>query len=198
MCLTNQAPTLVCLIGPPAVGKMTVGQELCRLTGFKLFHGHVLADVLTPYFPFGTQQFHRLSDVWRQMFFEAALAAGLDLVMTVAWRFDLPEDEETIRRWLKPYIEGGRVLCVELLAPLETRLERNRSPSRREQKNAYWVTDAYLAAIEREHRYDSGASFPLDLPHLRLETAQLAADIAAQRIAEYFDLPRIEDPGKSP
>ena len=28
----------VCVFGPPAVGKMTVGHELVRLTGFKLFH----------------------------------------------------------------------------------------------------------------------------------------------------------------
>jgi len=56
----DQTPTLVCLIGPPAVGKMTVGQELCRRTGFKLFHGHVVADVLSPYFPFGTLPFVRL------------------------------------------------------------------------------------------------------------------------------------------
>ena len=104
MSLAGQTPTLVCLIGPPAVGKMTVGQELCRRTGFKLFHGHVLADVL--------------ARTWRQMFFEEALEAGLSLVITVAWRFDVPEDEETIRSWLQPYIERGRVLCVELSAPL--------------------------------------------------------------------------------
>jgi adenylate kinase family enzyme len=29
---------LVVIFGPPAVGKMTVGHELTKLTGYKLFH----------------------------------------------------------------------------------------------------------------------------------------------------------------
>ena len=186
----DRSPTLVCLIGPPAVGKMTVGQELCRRTGFKLFHGHVVADVLTPHFPFGTPSFARLAQTWRRVFFEEAHRAGLDLVTTVAWRFDMPADAKTIRSWLQPYAEGGRALCVELLAPLDVRLERSRTEDRRRHKNAYWVTDAYLRETDAAHRYDSGGAFPFDLPHLRLETAHLSAEATAQRIVEYFGLPR--------
>ena len=192
MSSADRRPTLVCLIGPPAVGKTTVGQALCRRTGFTLFHGHVVADVLTPYFPFGTAPFDRLSRTWRRTFFEEARLAGLDLVMTVAWRFDVPADAETIWSWLHPYIEGGRVLCVELVAPLEVQLERNRTENRRRHKNASWVTDAYLQETHAAHRYDSGGTFPFDLPHLRLETEHLSAEAAAQRIAEHFDLPRLE------
>jgi hypothetical protein len=33
--------TLVIIFGPPAVGKMTVGLELERLTGFRLLHNHM-------------------------------------------------------------------------------------------------------------------------------------------------------------
>jgi hypothetical protein len=177
---------------------MTVGQALCRRTGFKLFHGHVVADVLTPYFPFGTPPFARLAQTWRRLFFEEARQAGLNLVTTVAWRFDVPADADTIGSWLQPYIEGGRVLCVELQAPLDVRLQRNRTEHRRRHKNAYWVTDAYLEEIQTAHRYDSGGAFPFDLPHLRLETTHLSAEATAQRIAERFDLPWIEDlDGKS-
>jgi hypothetical protein len=90
------------------------------------------------------------------------------------------------------------VLCVELLAPLDVRLERNRAEDRRRQKNAYWVTDAYLREIDAAHRYDSGGAFPFDLPHLRLETERLSAEVTAQRIAEHFGLPRIEDVSGEP
>jgi len=189
----DQTPTLVCLIGPPAVGKMTVGQELCRHTGFKLFPSHVLADLLTPHFAFGTPPYARLGQAWRRMFFEEAVQAGLNVMMTVAWRFDVPADAESISFSLHPYIEGGRVLCVELLAPLDVRLERNRSENRRRHKNQYWVTDEYLQDIHAAHRYDSGGTLPFGLPHLRLETEHLSADASAQRIAEHFDLPLVED-----
>ena len=190
----GQPPTLVCLIGPPAVGKMTVGQELFRLTGFKLFHGHVIADVLSPYFRFGTPPFVRLGHSWRRMFFEEGMQAGLNLVTTVAWRFDLPADAEAIWSWLRPYSEGGRAICVELAAPLDMRLERNRTENRRRHKHAVWVTDEYLQEIDASHRYDSGGVFPFDLPHLRLETEHLPAEAAAKRIAEHFELPMLGDP----
>ena len=92
----RQFPTLVCIIGSPAVGKTTVGQELCSLTGFKLFHGHIVADALTPFFPFGSPSLARLGGAWRRTFFEEAAHDGLNLVTTVAWRFDVPADGETI------------------------------------------------------------------------------------------------------
>jgi hypothetical protein len=184
----DHTPTLICLIGPPAVGKMTVGQVLCGRTGFKLFDGHVVADVLSPFFPFDTESFVRLTKAWRRMFIEEARQAGLSIVTTVAWRFDVPQDAETIWTWLQPYTEGGRALCVELQAPLEIRIERNRSHDRRQQKNPYWVTDTYLRENDAAHRYDGGSNFPFDLPHLRLDTEHLSAAATAVRIIEHFDL----------
>jgi cytidylate kinase len=193
MSTDTQPPTLVCLIGPPAVGKTTVGQALCRHTGFTLFHGHVVADVLSPYFPHGTPSFARLGQTWRRTFLEEAVRADLDVVTTVAWRFSLPGDADSVVDWLQPYIEGGCVLCVELVAPVEVRLARNRSADRRRHKNPYWVTDASIREGEAAYRYDSSGTFPFDLPHLRLETAHLLAETAAQRIAEHFALPWRED-----
>jgi hypothetical protein len=194
MCSDAHPPTLICLIGPPAVGKTTVGQALGRHTGYHLFHGHVVGDALSPYFPFGTPSFARLGQTWRRTFLEEAVRAGLDVVTTVAWRFDLPGDGESIGDWLRPYSEGGgRVLCVELVAPVEVRLARNRTPARWQHKNPYWVTDEYIREGEAAHRYDSGGAFPFDVPHLRLETADLTAEAAAQRIAEHFGLPWRDD-----
>ena len=42
---------LVILFGPHAVGKMTVGQALSRITGLKLFHNHMTIELLAPLFP---------------------------------------------------------------------------------------------------------------------------------------------------
>ena len=38
--------TLVIIFGPPAVGKMTVGSKLSKLTGLKLFHNHMTIEPL--------------------------------------------------------------------------------------------------------------------------------------------------------
>jgi hypothetical protein len=172
---------------------MTVGQDLCRITGYHLFHGHVVADVLSPYFPFGTPSFSRLSRSWRRQFFEEACAASLDVVTTVAWRFDMPGDAEAIGSWLQAYADGGRVLCVELVAPLSVRMARNRTAERWQQKNPVWVTDQYLRETDSAHRYDSGGEFPFAYPHLRLDTTHLSAEDAARQIATHFSLLRIDD-----
>lgn len=39
---------LVVIFGPPAVGKMTVGHEPAKLTGFKLFHNHMSVEPRSP------------------------------------------------------------------------------------------------------------------------------------------------------
>ena len=40
----------VILFGPLAVGKMTVGQELEKITGLKLFHNHMTIELVLPFF----------------------------------------------------------------------------------------------------------------------------------------------------
>lgn len=37
---------LVVIFGPLAVGKMTVGQELAKRTGLRLFHNHMTIDLV--------------------------------------------------------------------------------------------------------------------------------------------------------
>ena len=41
---------LVFLIGSGAVGKMTVGQELMKLTGLRLFHNHMTIEPIIEIF----------------------------------------------------------------------------------------------------------------------------------------------------
>ena len=52
---------LVVLFGPPAVGKMTVGRELERFTGLRLFHNHMTIDLALRFFDWGTPAFEKLS-----------------------------------------------------------------------------------------------------------------------------------------
>ena len=37
----------ILLFGPQAVGKMTVGQELAKITDLKLFHNHMTIDLVS-------------------------------------------------------------------------------------------------------------------------------------------------------
>ncbi len=48
---------LVIIFGPPAVGKMTVGYELAKLTGLKVFHNHMTIEIALNFFDFGQPEF---------------------------------------------------------------------------------------------------------------------------------------------
>ncbi len=144
----DSPPTLVCIIGPPAVGKMTVGQALERITGYRLFHLHQIIDLVSAYFPYSTDlasSYERLVVSYRRLFFQEAARSGLQIITTAGWRFDLPSEEEAIRSYVQPFVErGGDVYVIERLAPLEVRLARNLTENRRRHKRTDWSTEEAL------------------------------------------------------
>ncbi|MBR0647389.1 AAA family ATPase [Plastoroseomonas hellenica] len=75
---------LVFLHGPPAAGKLTVAREIAALTGFPVFHNHLVVDAVAAVFPFGAEPFVRLRErFWLEVLGEAA-AAGQSLIFTFA------------------------------------------------------------------------------------------------------------------
>jgi len=61
---------LVFIVGPQAVGKMTVGQELSKVTDLKLFHNHMTFDLVSTFFDYGTVAGKRLVGLFRKEIFE--------------------------------------------------------------------------------------------------------------------------------
>ena len=53
-------PKFVLIVGPQAVGKMTVGQELSKITDFKLLHNHMTIEILTKIFDYSKESFKKL------------------------------------------------------------------------------------------------------------------------------------------
>lgn len=193
--LAGPPPSLLVLVGPPAVGKMTVGQELARLTGFQLFHLHQVIDLVLQYFPYSTDlasPFERLVVSYRRQFFEEAARSGLQIITTAGWPFDLPSDVAAVRGYVQPFEqEDGRVYFVELAASLEVRLARNLTENRRRHKRTDWSTEELLRLDAATRRYDSDGASRVEHPYLRLDTEQLTAEIAAELIRVHFDLPHV-------
>jgi hypothetical protein len=64
---------LIFIYGMPAVGKLTVAQELAAITGYRLFHNHLVVDLLLTVFEFGGPQFVALrEEFWLSVFHQAA------------------------------------------------------------------------------------------------------------------------------
>ncbi len=68
---------LVVIFGPPAVGKMAVGRELAKLTGFKLFHNHMTIELVIEFFDYGTPKFNILNQEFRRRIFEEVASSDL-------------------------------------------------------------------------------------------------------------------------
>ena len=63
--------TLVIILGPHAVGKMTVGQELAKITGLRLFHNHMSIELARKLFaPNEKEEFQSLNRAIRRKVFD--------------------------------------------------------------------------------------------------------------------------------
>lgn len=77
---------LLFLHGRAATGKLTTARELESLVGYPVFHNHVLVDMLTSMFPFGSEAFVRLREqFWLAVFRETA-AADRSIIFGAPWK----------------------------------------------------------------------------------------------------------------
>src|ERR1700744_4028626 len=76
---------LIFMYGMPASGKLTVAQELVNITGYKLFHNHLVVDLLLSVFEFGSPEFIELREsIWLSVFDQACRSGLPGLIFTFA------------------------------------------------------------------------------------------------------------------
>ncbi|MEW1952148.1 hypothetical protein [Terrabacter sp. NPDC080008] len=190
---------LVCIIGPPAVGKMTVGRAVCDLTGYRLFHNHMSIEPLLGVFDFDSPSFRRINRlVRREVIAEAVASDLLGLVFTVAIDFDRPSETARMRELVAPVERAGQPIdVVELDAPQRIRLAREGSPDRvdhkRSKRDVEWAR-AHVVEMETHARFTSDPARDGDLlaghRHLRLDNSHGEASVTAERIVAELGLPR--------
>jgi len=191
---------IVFVVGPPAVGKMSVGQAITERTGLRLFHNHISIELALRYFDHGTPAFHRIDGEIRRLVVEEVAASDLPgLVFTFVWAFDLPAEQACIDGYAKPFRDrGARVLFVELEATQAERLKRNECVSRLAEKPSKRDLEASrdrLIAADTRYQLNSGGKFDEREDYLRIDNTLLTPDEVAERVIEHFALPRV-GPGR--
>jgi hypothetical protein len=189
------SPTLVFVVGPPAVGKMTVGYELARLTGLRLFHNHHTIELVLRFFDFGTPPFGRLVQEFRRRIFEEVAASDLPgLIFTYVWAFDDPSDAAAVEEYARPFRErGGRVLFVELEATQAERLRRNETEFRlaeKPSKRDLAASRERLLQNDASYRLNSGGAYDHRPDWLRIHNTSLAPEAVAELVVTHFALRR--------
>lgn len=179
---------LLLLFGDSAVGKMTVGQELCKITSFRLFHNHMAIEpVLEIFGSFHGPAIRRIREV---VFEEFAKTDQYGMIFTYMWAFDMPSDWEYIQ-WVKDIFDLPEedVYYVELIAPQNVRLERNRTENRLRHKASKRDIEASDQRLIRDDKNYRCVSNPGEIPfpnYLRLENANITAEETARIIKETF------------
>jgi hypothetical protein len=189
---------LLLIIGPPAVGKMTVGREIARRSGFRLFHNHHTIEPLVEVFGHGTAPFDVLNAEFRRRVIEEAAKHEVDLIFTFVWQLEDPADTHEVERLVDPFTSaGGEIAVVELYADLETRLARNRGEDRIAAKptkqDVEW-SDANVRELEKYRLNTDPASchptpadaFLASHPHLRLHTADQSPSQTAECVLAWL------------
>jgi AAA domain len=183
----------VLIVGPQAVGKMTVGQELEKITNLKLFHNHMTIELVNPFFEYGTKEGNRLVNLFRQEIFEEVSKSNLyGLIFTYVWAFDLQSDWEYVEKISNIFeSKGGTVYFVELEADLEERVERNKSLNRLEHKPTkrnIEKSEMDLKSTFEKYRLNSYKGEIVKEHYIKINNTNLRAEEVAKIIKEKFHL----------
>lgn len=179
---------LLFLIGNSAVGKMTVGQALTEISGFRLFHNHMTIEpVLEVFGSCNAKVVNRLRDV---VFEEFAATDQYGLIFTYMWDFDSPEDWNYIEH-IKQFFDPARTefYYVELVASQQVRLARNITENRlrhKPSKRDIQRSNRRVLEDDEKHRCVSRKGELSDPNYLRIDNTNLTPKAAAEQIKAYF------------
>jgi len=183
----------VLIIGPQAVGKMTVGQALAERTGLRLFHNHETIELVRTKLSLDKAEGWALVQELRfSVFRHFARSGQAGMIYTMVWAFDEPGDrlyvDEVFSLWREECPEA-EIYIVELEAGLETRLARNRTENRLlhkpSKRDVEW-SDADVRGSAGKHRLNSLPGEIAEANYLRLDNTHVSAEDAAAAIAARF------------
>ena len=177
---------LVLIIGSGAVGKMTVGQELMKITDLRLFHNHMTIEPVIDVFGYFNAP---VIIKMRELIFDEFLKSDQSgMIFTVMWAFDMPSDREYVMNIASRFDE---VYCVELIADQAVRLERNKSENRlrnKASKRDLLASEKRVLNEDANHRL---VSEPGEIPfanYLRIDNTNIAPEVVAKMIKDKFSL----------
>jgi AAA domain len=174
---------VVFIYGLPATGKLTVAQELAAMTGYKLFHNHLVVDLLLSVFDFGSPPFVELrEDIWLSVFNRACRSQTAGLIFTFA-------PEATVRPGFVQEamravaVGNGEVDFVELICPVAELKRRLGNASRQSYQK--------LTSVEVFEQLMASGSFDVSHmpePRLTIDTGVLNPLQAATLIMQKLEL----------
>lgn len=185
---------LIIIFGPHAVGKMTVGQELSKITGIPLFHNHQSIELALSLLGNDTNHWKSLSEELRELVFKhVSDRQGSGLIFTFMWALDAEDDHAYINR-LETLFKNkkAQVYYVELCAKKEERIIRNQSehrllekPSKRNLPNSF----KRMEEIESKYILNTNETYQIEKEnYIKIDNTSIPKEEVAKMIKERFNL----------
>ncbi len=174
---------LIIIHGPPAVGKLTVAQELSRITGYKIFHNHLINDLVESVFEYGSTPYGKLVGTFWIAMLSTAAAADIDGVI-MTYCYAKKSDDIFIRTIVKAVEKNnGTVRSVLLTCDVETLYKRVSEKSRK----AYGKLkkSKKLKKVLADYELFSPISF---VEGFKIDNTKLSAKKTAEKIRRKFHL----------
>lgn len=186
-------PKFVLIIGPQAVGKMTVGQELAKLIDYKLFYNHMTIEMVRLIFDYDKKAYSKMNQLIRyEVFKEFSKSKEKGIIFTGCFDFgnDFEKEKEETDKWMALFEDS---YVIELETSLEERLKRNKTANRLEHKaskrDLEWSKNELLKSMQK-HKLNSepGQGEKIFKNYLKIDNTNLSAEEVARMIKEKFEL----------
>ncbi len=177
---------LVLIVGAGAVGKMTVGQELMKISDLRLFHNHMIIEPVIEIF--GDFKGDTIKKVREVIFNDFITSDNYGMIFTFIWAFDMKEDREYIESITSKFDE---VYCVELVASQNIRIQRNETENRLKNKTSKRDLEFSKRRIIYEDNTYRVVSNENEIPfknYLRIYNDNIEAKDVAVMIKDKFNL----------
>lgn len=184
---------LILIVGSGAVGKMTVGQELMKITDFRLFHNHMMIEPVIEIFgKFEGAVVNKLRDDIFDAFMKTNYSG---MIFTYMWAFDLQSDWDYVKALTDKFeATGGTVYCVELVADRAVRIERNKTENRlrnKASKRDLVTSQDRMIREETKYRLESRDGEMPFANYIKIDNTSLEPAEVAAMIKERFHLPGV-------
>lgn len=184
---------LILIIGPQAVGKMTVGQSLEKITNLKFMHNHETLELPARIFGWNSDARHKLTDLFRNAIFEEVANSDLEgLIFTYAFVFDAEDEWKWLEKTKKIFeSKGGELFLVELEATMEERLRRNKTENRlnnKPSKRNIDFSEKEMLESSKKYRLNSVDGEVKEKNYIKINNTNLSAEEVAKIIKKKFKL----------
>jgi len=173
---------LLFIYGSPAVGKLTVANEIAARTDFKVFHNHLSIDCIEPVFEFGSKSFGKLIDLIRVETVREAAIIGQNLIYTFCYAKEL--DDAHIEKITAAAEENGGKVCFVLLTAEKSALEKRVLEESRTKYGKVKTVEMMRYFFDT---YDLFSPVP-QRESLIIDNTNLSAEETARQIIEHFNL----------